>query len=324
MSAIRANFEIGQSVVLPGKRKQCEVPISKLVTGTQVSLPVMVVHGTGDGPTVWMNAAVHGDEINGVEIIRRVLEKLDPRRLLGTVLAVPVVNVHGFVTGDRYLPDRRDLNRSFPGSPRGSLASRIARLMMTEVVGRCSVGVDLHTGSHHRSNLPQIRADLDDPATKALASVFGAPVVIHSSTRDGSLRQAATEAGATVLLYEAGEARRVDEQRIRTGADGIMRFFAAIGLVEPPAADHLRVSPSRVSRSTSWVRARQSGIAQIDVSLGDHVQRGGVIGRLHDSFGNSLGRVTAPVDGIVIGLSLDPLFNRGDAVAHLAAVEGTV
>ena len=165
----RPDFVVAGSSVRPGTRRQCELPISKLVTGTEMSLPVMVVHGAHDGPCVWLNAAIHGDEINGVEIIRRVLEHLDPRRLSGTVLAVPIVNVHGFVTGDRYLPDRRDLNRSFPGSARGSLASRIANLLMTEVVARCSMGIDIHTGSDQRSNLPQIRADLDHAGTRALA-----------------------------------------------------------------------------------------------------------------------------------------------------------
>ena len=321
MNATRPTFVIDDTSVRPGKRHQCELPISKLVTGTQVSLPVMVVHGAHEGPTVWLNAAIHGDEINGVEIIRRVLDRLDAHRLHGTVLAVPIVNVHGFVSGDRYLPDRRDLNRSFPGSARGSLASRIAHLLMTEVVARCSVGIDLHTGSDHRTNLPQIRADLDDPATSHLAKVFGAPIVIHSATRDGSLRQAATDAGATVLLYEAGEAWRFDEQAIATGVDGIIRVLTELGLMKSETLESSPVVGSVVSRSSSWVRARRSGIAQIDVMLGDGVDKGQTIGRLHDSFGNRLGRITAPIDGVVIGLSLDPLFNRGDAIAHVAAVE---
>lgn len=321
MNPPRSSFDIDNTSVQPGGRDQCELPISKLVTGTQVSLPVMVVHGAHDGPTVWLNAAIHGDEINGVEIIRRVLERLDARELHGTVLAVPIVNVHGFVSGDRYLPDRRDLNRSFPGSSRGSLASRIAHLLMTEVVARCSVGIDLHTGSGHRANLPQIRADLDDPGANRLASVFGAPIMIHSASRDGSLRQAATDAGATVLLYEAGEAWRFDEAAIVAGVDGVMRVLAELDLFDPDGFDDTSVAESAVSRSSSWVRARRSGIAQIDVMLGDHVDKGQTIGRLYDSFGNRLGRITAPIDGIVIGLSLDPLFNRGGAIAHVASVE---
>ena len=321
MITSRSDFHVGGIAVRPGTRSHCELPISKLVTGTEVSLPVMVVHGNHAGPNVWLTAAIHGDEINGVEIIRRVLAKLDPRHLRGTVLAVPIVNVHGFVAGQRYLPDRRDLNRSFPGSARGSLAGRIAHLVMTEVVGRCSVGIDLHTGSDHRSNLPQIRADLDDAATRALAVSFGAPIMIHSATRDGSLRQAATEAGATVLLYEGGEAWRFGEIAIKAGVDGILRVFADLGLIE--GRFDVEPRPCRTeSRSSTWVRARRSGIAHIDVSLGDVVTKGQEMGRLHDSFGRLLGRITAPVAGIVIGVSLDPLFNQGDAMVHVASIQG--
>ena len=320
MSGPRPDFVVAGKAVRRGSRQQIELPISKLVTGTEVSLPVMVVHGAADGPTVWLNAAIHGDEINGVEIIRRVLENLDARSLSGTVLAVPIVNVHGFVTGDRYLPDRRDLNRSFPGSARGSLASRIANLLMTEVVARCSMGIDIHTGSDHRSNLPQVRADLDDAKTRSLAMAFGAPIIIHAATRDGSLRQAATDAGATVLLYEGGEAWRFDEDAIRTGVQGIMRVFVMLGLIDPRDQVVPEVPCPAESRSSAWVRARRSGIAAVDVALGDHVEQGQVMGRLHDSFGNQLGRITAPIDGVVIGMSLDPLFNQGDAMVHVASV----
>nr|WHW29206.1 putative deacylase [uncultured bacterium] len=202
----RPSFKIGDLDVAAGRSGIGELPVSRLVTGTHISLPLRVMHGVHDGPTVWLSAAVHGDEVAGVEIIRRVLATVDPRTLRGSVLAVPIVNVHGFLSGDRYLPDRRDLNRSFPGSPTGSLAGRIADLFMTEVVKRSDVGIDLHTGSDHRTNLPQIRADLDDPQTRELADAFGAPFMLHAKLRDGSMRAAATAADSTVLLYEGGEA----------------------------------------------------------------------------------------------------------------------
>lgn len=183
------------------------------------------------------------------------------------------------------------------------------------------MGIDIHTGSDHRSNLPQIRADLDHAETKDLAMAFGAPIIIHAATRDGSLRQAATDAGATVLLYEGGEAWRFDEDAIRTGVDGILRVYADLGLIEPRAPMAPDATCPAESRSSSWVRARRSGIAQIDVMLGDHVEKGQVMGRLHDSFGNRLGRITAPITGVVIGMSLDPLFNCGDAMVHVASVD---
>jgi predicted deacylase len=287
------------------------------MSGTPVALPVMVYHGRADGPTVWISAAIHGDEIGGVEIIRRVTEGLDPRTMAGTVLAVPIVNVHGFNNGDRYLPDRRDLNRSFPGSARGSLASRIAHLLMTEIVSRCSVGIDLHTGSDHRINLPQIRADLDDDRTLELAEVFGAPIAIHSKTRDGSLRQAATEAGATVLLFEGGEALRFDRGIIDAGALGVRRILAHIGI----AADGPREPRvAHYSRRTRWVRAQRSGILHLAPELGDLVDRGERVATILDPFGKVLGRLRSPSDGMVIGHTQHPLVNRGDAVLHIAEV----
>ena len=229
----RAPFAFGGVEVAAGRRHELSLPISQLVTGADVTLPVHVLHGREDGPTVWVSAAIHGDEVAGVEIVRRVLERLQPKNLRGTLLAVPIVNVLGVMAGDRYLPDRRDLNRSFPGSARGSLASRIAHLMMTEVIGRCTVGIDLHTGADRRSNLPQIRCDLEDPQTRALAEAFGAPVLFHARLRDGSLRAAARETGARVLLYEAGEAWRFDEYAIAPGVDGVLRVLAALDMVDP-------------------------------------------------------------------------------------------
>ena len=315
MSARRPPFEIAGSAVRPGRRAHLELPIARLMSGTPVALPLMVYHGMEEGPTVWITAAIHGDEIGGVEIIRRVSERLDPRSMAGTVLAVPIANVHGFNSGDRYLPDRRDLNRSFPGSARGSLASRIAHLVMTEIVSRCSVGLDLHTGSDHRINLPQIRADLDDAETLKLAEVFGAPVAIHARTRDGSLRQAATETGATVLLFEGGEALRFDREIINAGTLGVRRVLAHLGIT----GDGPEVAGStRFSRSTRWIRASRSGILHLQPELGDAVSQGDRVATILDPFGKPLGRLRAPADGIVIGHTQHPLVNRGDAVLHIA------
>ena len=231
---MRESFAIGGVRVRAGTVRALELPITRLVTGADVTLPVRVVHGREDGPCIWVNAAIHGDEVVGVEVVRQVMAGLDPKTFRGTLVAVPIVNVLGFMTGDRYLPDRRDLNRSFPGSARGSLASRIAHLMMTEVVAKCEVGIDLHTGSDRRTNLPQVRADLDDPRTRELAAAFGAPVMLHARVRDGSLRHAARESGATVLLYEGGENWRFDEWAIAAGTDGVRRVLGRLGMVDLP------------------------------------------------------------------------------------------
>jgi predicted deacylase len=314
----REPFQIGGEQVKPGSRREILLPVARLVTGAQVSIPILVLHGRRPGPSVWLDAAIHGDEVCGVEVIRRVLRLVTPRSIAGTLIAVPIVNVHGFQTGDRYLPDRRDLNRSFPGSARGSLASMIAHLMMNEVVSRCEVGIDLHTGSDHRSNLPQVRADLDDERTRHLAEVFGAPVMIHSQTRDGSLRQAASTVGARVLLYEGGEAGRFDTEAIDRGVDGVLRVLDDLGMTA--AGDDVPVPAGAPleSRKTGWVRATRSGILQLSCSLGDRVETGQQLGEIYDSFGKRHGLAKANRAGIVIGRSTAPLVNRGDALVHIA------
>lgn len=314
----RRPFEIGDIKVPAGRRKKLELPIARLMSGTPVALPILVLHGRHDGPTMWLSAAVHGDELCGVEIIRRVVAALDPATMAGTVIAVPVVNVHGFNTGDRYLPDRRDLNRVFPGSARGSLAARLAHLLMTEVVGRCSVGIDLHTGSDHRTNLPQIRADLEDPETLALARAFAPPLAIHSRIRDGSLRQAATESGATVLLFEGGESLRFDSATINAGTRGVGRVLAHLGIAGSVEAGQ---GEMLVSRRSLWMRASKSGVLHLEVDLGDRVDKGAQLATVFDPYGRRLARVTARAGGIVIGHTQHPLVNQGDAIAHIAELE---
>ena len=226
--------ELGGVTVQPGRRASIELPVARLPTRSWVSLPVVVLCGSRPGPTVWVSAAVHGDELLGVEIIRQVMRGIDPRRLSGTILAVPVVNVPGFLAQSRYTPDRRDLNRSFPGSPRGSLASRLAHLFMTEIVARCDAGLDLHTGSNHRENLPQIRCNTDDPTTLAMAEAFAPPVIVHSKLRAGSLRDACAKRGLPVLLLEAGEALRVqllhgfNPEGVEMLRDEMLRRFSKI------------------------------------------------------------------------------------------------
>lgn len=312
---MRESFAIGSVRVRAGQRRDVELPITRLVTGGDASLPVRVVHGREPGPTVWVDAAIHGDEVLGVEIVRQVLAQLSPKTLRGTLLAVPVVNVLGFMTGDRYLPDGRDLNRSFPGSARGSLASRIAHLLMAEVVSKCDVGIDLHTASARRSNLPQIRADLEDPETRRLAEAFGAPVMLHARLRDGSLRQAAREAGSTVLLFEGGEAMRFDEDPIAVGVAGVLRVLAALDMLDAEATDD---EPPVACFSSGWVRARGTGILQLEVDEGALVEDGQRLGRIADAFGDNGRIVRADRDGIVIGLTRAPMVHAGDALVHIA------
>jgi len=313
----RAPFEIAGQRVTAGKRMRIELPIGNLMSGTPVALPLIVVHGKKDGPVVWLSAAIHGDEICGVEIIRQVLDAISAPALAGTVIAAPVVNVHGFNTNDRYLPDGRDLNRSFPGSQRGSLASRIAYLFMKEIVKRSDVGIDLHTGADLRTNLPQIRCDVDHGPTLELADIFGAPIVIDARLRDGSLRQATVEAGKIMLLFEGGEASRFDPAAIATGTAGVLRTLNHLGVTDFDAPIGQR---SLYSRSTSWSRASNSGIVHLDAHLGELVSAKQQLATIYDPFGKVLGKIKSKYDGIVIGHTQAPLVNRGDAISHVARI----
>ena len=285
--------------VAPGERRRIDVPVARSY-GRDSTLPVVVVNGRHPGPRLFVSAAIHGDEINGVEIVRRLLTMSTLKRLHGAVIAVPVVNVYGFTARSRYLPDRRDLNRAFPGSSTGSLASRLAHVFMTEVVAHSTHGIDLHTGSNHRTNLPQIRACLEQKETARIAMAFGVPVVLDSNLRDGSLRQAVTERGIPMLLYEAGGALRFDELGIRAGVRGVIAVMREIGMLRGTVRRASEVKPI-VAKRTLWVRAAASGTLRNHVRLGERVGKGDQLGWLAEPYGGDEVAVTAPVAGIVIG-----------------------
>jgi predicted deacylase len=310
-------IKVGDTLVKPGERATVRLPVADLYTGTSLAMPVHVVCGRREGPVLFVSAAIHGDELNGVEVIRRLLKRKALSSIRGTLLAVPIVNVHGFLDQSRYLPDRRDLNRSFPGSRKGSVAARMAYTFMHEIVDKADFGIDLHTGAINRSNLPQIRGNLDDEATLQLAKAFGAPVIVNSNARDGSLRQCAAEKGMPMLIYEAGEALRFDELSIRAGLRGTVNAMRHIGML-PLSRSARPVSPV-VADSTSWVRAPDSGIVTPKVTLGGRVTAGQALAVIGDPVGDEETRVKAPFDGIVIGRSNLPLAHEGDALFNIAA-----
>jgi len=315
-------ISIGGVTINPGSRMTIDLPVGRLYTHTTMSMPVHVIHGRKPGPCLFVSAAIHGDEINGVEIIRRLLKMPTLKRLKGTLITVPIVNVHGFIHHSRYLPDRRDLNRSFPGSEKGSLAARLAHLFMREIVCNSTHGIDLHTGASNRDNLPQIRANMDDGATAKLAHTFGAPVILSSSLRDGSLREAAAEEGIPMLLYEAGEALRFDEVSIRAGVRGILNVIRTLEMLPPTRSRSQRKTVSQVARSSSWVRAPDSGILRPMVSLGTQVDKGSLLGVVSDPFGERETEISATFSGIIIGRTNLPLINEGDALFHIARFRG--
>ncbi len=275
---MRTDLVIIQQSVQPGCQVIIDLPLPRLCTQTQVTMPVHVIRGKKPGPRLLVCAAIHGDELNGIEIIRRLLKRSALKQLCGDLIAVPMVNVYGIIHNTRYLPDRHDLNRSFPGSKKGALAERLAELFMSEVVAKCTHGIDLHTGAMHRSNLPQIRASLDHAETLALAKSFNAPVLLNASLRNGPLRQAAIHAGIPMLLYEGGEALRFDETAICVGLRGILDVMQHLSML--PAKRNRARPPTKsfIAHSSRWVRASSSGVFSGAKQLGEAIQHNDVLG----------------------------------------------
>lgn len=315
--AKRGAFEINGTQVAPGTRQTVEVPVSVLSDHTPVSLSVHVIHGKRPGPVLFVSAAIHGDEVIGAEVVRRLLKADVLRTMAGTLLAVPIVNKFGFMNHSRYLPDRRDLNRSFPGQAHGSLASRLAHIFMTEVVRRSEIGIDLHSAAVHRTNMPQIRLTPGNARLAELGRAFGAPVMMHSKLRDGSLRLAAEEAGVDVLLYEAGEGLRFDELAARSGVSGILRVMHHLGMIPRKGVPRVKGAPVFCSDS-NWYRAPAGGLFRGYLATGDTVEPGTVLGAITDPFGEDETEVAAEVAGIIIGRTNMPSVYEGDALFHIA------
>jgi predicted deacylase len=308
--------------ILPGERRQLALTVAKLYDFTDMKIPVEVVRGTEPGPTLFVSAAIHGDEINGVDIVRRLLKHRALKTISGTLIAIPIVNVFGFNDKSRYLPDRRDLNRSFPGSEHGSLASQVAYMFRTEIVAQATHGIDLHTGAIHRRNLPQIRADLSHRANLELAMAFGAPVVLDASPRDGSLREMVDEKKIPMLLYEAGTALRFDHRAAILGVEGILNVMRVIGMLPKPKLK-AAVSKPYIAKASQWVRAPISGIFVTRKKLGERVIKGDKLGFITNPFGDYEYAILAPADGVIIGNSILPLANEGDGLYHIASFEGS-
>ena len=316
-------LEIHDQQIAPGESRTVDLPVAQLYTDAPMTMPVRVLRGRKPGPTLFLSAAIHGDELNGVEIIRRVLRLPGLKSLRGTLLAVPVVNVHGFLRHSRYLPDRRDLNRSFPGSETGSVAARLAHLFLGEVVARSDVGIDLHTGAIHRPNYPQIRANLSNPETANLARAFGAPLILDSPPVEGTLRDYTTQRDIPVLLYESGEALRFDETAIRIGVAGVRSVMRELGMLPPSRSPRRRAQKQPiVADSSHWVRAPRSGVLRTLVPLGAWVEPGQALAVVADPFGESETTLNAPRPGVVIGRLCLPLVHEGDAVMHVARING--
>jgi predicted deacylase len=316
---VTEKLSIAGNDIKPATSSVLQLELPPLYTNTPLTMPVHVIRGKQDGPRLFVSAAIHGDELNGVEIVRRLLKKISVKRLKGTLIAVPAVNIYGMLQHSRYLPDRRDLNRCFPGSLRGSLAGRLAYLFTNEIVSKCTYGIDLHTAALNRNNLPQIRADLSDNNISELAKAFGVPVIVNSKLRDGSLREAARAKDVQVLVYEAGEAMRFSESGIKGGLNGILNVMRYVDMIPPLSKNQPVKAVPHVAQSSSWMRAPVSGIFRTRTRLGKEVKQNQVLGYIEDVCDyHNQEEIIAPDDGIIIGQSHIPLVYEGDPLFHVA------
>lgn len=309
------SITINNHTVEPGEQKEIQLNIARLPTYTNIDLPVHVLRAEEDGPTLLLTGGLHGDELNGIEIIRRMIGKdlLVPQK--GSVIAIPLVNVYGFIQNVRGLPDGKDINRSFPGIKGGSLARLLAYTLMNEIVPKIDYGIDFHTGGAARSNYPQVRCTFNVDKNKELANAFEAPFVIHSSLIEKSFRKAAHKKGKHILVYEAGESTRFYEHGIQEGINGTLRLMKYLGMKKEAPKP---LQKTEVYRKSTWIRAKYAGLFRPKIELGEKVKQRQVLGYITDPYGNEQFKFVCPHDGRIIGLNYAPVVHKGDALLHLA------
>ena len=300
--------------IRPGEFKEININIARLPSHTQIETPIYVSRSKEDGPVLALMAGMHGDEINGMEIVRRIIDgKLNqPNR--GTVVCIPIINVYGFLNFSRDVPDGKDVNRSFPGSKSGSLASRVAYHVTHDIIPSIDYGIDFHTGGAMRTNYPQVRATLSDAKNLELANAFAAPFTLDAPFRPNSLRKEASKKGKNIIVYEAGESLRFDQQAIEEGIAGTLRLMKHLNMNEwaPEPKEE-----NRIIWSSSWIRTKHAGLFQSAVNSGDLVHKGQWVGTITDPFGEFKEQVIAKETGYVIGLNNIPVVNAGDALFHI-------
>lgn len=312
-------FYLGEIKVPPGERKDIRLKVSESFTATPIYLPVTVVNGTRSGPCFFVTAAIHGDEINGVESIRRLRELVEPKRLRGTLILVPIANPIALMQMTRNLPDGRDLNRCFPGSRNGSLTSQIAFTIFSKIVRKCDFGIDLHTAAEGRTNLPHLRADMRLPGVRRLVSGFGAEFVLDIGGHRKMLRSAAARRGVPVVVYEAGEPMKFQDGAIHRSLSGLKNVMAERGMYA-----FRRQSPvfQMVLKDHKWIRARRGGILIMKVRPGDVVERDQEIAHTTKPYGTEVSVLRSPFTGVVVGATTRPLVYPGTAVCHLLRLVG--
>jgi predicted deacylase len=305
--------------VTPGTMKRFDIEISKLPSGTTVNLHVFIYRGKEKGPTLMVSGGLHGDEVNGIEIVRRLMQRGTIVPDAGTVIAIPIINIYGFLNFARELPDGKDANRSFPGSKNGSLASRVAWNVQKKILPLIDYGLDFHTGGGNRSNYPQVRCDFSDEVSLGLAKALAPPFIIHSSLIPASLRNEAKVQGKTIIVYEAGQSLRFDEFSISEAMNGTERLMYSLGMLKEEPK-HAYADPIMLSKTT-WVRAENAGLFNHNISNGILLETNELIGTIHDPYNEYVTRIASPVQGYVIGLNYSPVINAGDALVHIGTSE---
>lgn len=309
------SFELLGTEIKPGRGARVTLEVAKLHTNTPIQIPVIVQHARKKGPTLLLLAGLHGDEVNGTEVVRRMIKKGWHKPSYGTVICIPVFNIFGFLNLSREFPDGRDLNRSFPGTKNGSLASQFAYIFMKEIAPLADVVIDFHTGASQRNNYPQTRCDFKDLETKKLCDIFAAPFTIDSKLIAKSIRHAVTKIGKKYILFEGGKANRIDNFIVNEAIAGTKRVMTELGIryfdQDPPEKKSVIISYSR------WVRASSSGVLNLRIQNGQFVDKGTILATIADPYGKFARSVKAPFDGYIFNVNETPLVNKGDALFHM-------
>lgn len=317
-------FNISGIAIQPGETREIYLKVSESFLSSSIQIPITVIRGQKNGPAVFVMAAVHGDEINGTDIVRRLIFDIDHENLNGTLIAIPVVNIPGFLAQSRYLPYHRDLNRYFPGKKQGNNAQRMAYRLFQEVISKCDFGIDLHTASVGRSNLPHVRGDMTHPRIRKLARAFGSSVVVDQPGVRGSLRREATEAGVPTILFEAGETGRFSKRISQEGLKGVLQVLTEIGMWPSSGAKSKRPPFQVIVKASEWIRAEKGGILDLEVRPGDLIYAGDRIGSILNPFGKTVTQIRAPWTGIIIGITTQPITVPGTGIAHVARLKKTL
>lgn len=323
MDSSNSIFSISGIRVAAGETREIYLKVSESYLSGGIQVPVTVIRGTNPGPTGFVLAAVHGDEINGADIVRRLIFDIDHEKLSGTIIAIPVVNIPGFLTQSRYLPYHRDLNRYFPGNKKGNNAERFAYRIFNEIIMKCDFGIDLHTAASGRLNLPHVRGNMSDPKVRKLARAFGSMVIVDQIGIKGSLRREATEAGVPTIIFEAGETGRFSQKVSLFGLKGVLNVLSAMGMWEN-GVESIKPPLQVIVKASDWVRAEKGGILNLAVKPGDLIYEGDIIGSILNPFGKTVTQIRTPTTGIIIGLTTAPLTIPGTGIVHVAKLKKTL